>query len=405
MKSNAMNTRMSMLAVVAAMVLAGCQQPPATLQADPVKARVDAQVTLRTALDSPHWTTRARAIEALSQVEGAAAGRMYAQALADPEPGVRFAAAVAIGDAAYEPAKARLTEMAGRDPVKGENDRRVYAGVLYALWRMGEPSAAYDLATLLGDPEWAVRDSAALVLGKVKLANNKPLLNLLQMQLAFEPQSEVKMRLLESLAQLGDPRSRDMLLTYTQTSEFAGQDLQAINALGKVGGPAALRKLGELTENDWPAYTRLAAVAALADQGAFDDGAYRYATLAITNTSTVVAENRTNKNVVPEEADAARYLAVLALGRMNRVEAVDTMLPSLRSESGPLRVAAAMSILRLLPPVTAVMETAQAMEEADVDDAAAAQPSDVDMSEAAPADDVAPAKVQRPKLSTADAKD
>jgi len=366
-----MKAMMTMIvAAVAMMVAAGCSTPPPVLQADPVRARLDAEVVLKTALDSPEWSTRARAIEALAYVDGAAAGRMFTQALGDREPAVRFAAAVAIGDTAYSPAKDRLAEMASADPARGEGDRRVYAGVLYALWRLtGETSYAFELATLLKDSEWPVRDNAAFVLGRMDV---KGVTELLTMQLRVEQQrqAEVEMRLVESLAQLGDTRSRELLLAFTQTRKYEGQDLQAINALGKVGGPHAQRQLRVLTEDDRPAYLRLAAVAALADLGVYDEGAYHYATLAMTDTNRVVAEKRKDKTVTPDEANAVRYLAVLALGRMNQPLAVDAILPALKSESGPLRVAAAMSVLQLLPPESPAADEAANPSNAATDDTA-----------------------------------
>jgi len=362
---------MTVAAVVVMGLTAGCAKPPPVLQANPAQARVDADVTLKTALDSPDWSTRARAVEALAQVEGPAAGRLFVQALGDREPAVRFAAAVAIGDTAYEPAKSRLLEMASTDSAKGENDRRVYAGVLYALWRLGDSQSAYNLATMLRDAEWQVRDNVALVLGRMHI---KGVAELLKAQLALEIklQPEVEMRLVESLAQLGDPRSRELLLAYVQTQKYEGQDLQAMYTLGKVGGPHAKWQLRELTKEDRPAYLRLAAMAALADLDVRDDDDYHYAVRAMTDTEHVIVENRKLKTIAPDEVNSVRYLAVLALGRMNRPLAVDVLLPALQSESGPVRVAAAMSILQLLPVAQTMPEAAD-----DTDDTVADVTTDV----------------------------
>jgi len=394
---------LTVMVLVAAAWLGGCAKPVPTLQADPVKARIDAEVALNTALYAEAATTRARAIEALSQLEGASAGRMYVQALADPEPVVRFAAAIAIGDATYEPARARLVEMAGRDVRKGENDRRVYAGVLYALWRLGDASVAPDLVRLLKDPEWAVQDSVVLALGKMTV-NTREIMNLMRIQVVYERQPEVKMRLVESMAMLGDLRSRDLLGAYTQTREYPGQDLQAIHALGKVGqlypesAGRVARVLSVLTVPGCEAHLRLAAVAALADMGVVDDGAYDYTMAAMTDTARVISEGRKDANVTPEEIDAVRYMAALALGRMNRPVAVDAVLPMLQSESGLLRVAGALSILRLLPPppVAPILFNT---------DATNGPAGAVQSEPGASANEASPAKAPRTTLNTADAKD
>ena len=52
--------------------------------------------------------------------------------------------------------------------------------------------------------------------------------------------------------------------------------------------------------------------------------------------------------VKPEEASKAEQMAVLALGHLGNVAAVDVLLPVLKSPDGPARVAAAKSILMLL---------------------------------------------------------
>ena len=92
---------------MATAMLVGCM-PPELPAIDRQKAHIDASAALRQAADGPDPVTRANAIEATSQTVGIKAGPLFKQALEDQYPTVRFAAAMAIGDVRYQPAKAML---------------------------------------------------------------------------------------------------------------------------------------------------------------------------------------------------------------------------------------------------------------------------------------------------------
>jgi len=114
---------------------------------------------LNSASRSKNAFTRAHVVEAVSTTLGDQGGTVYERGLRDPDPAVRFVAAIAVGDLKCAPAKPRLLEMARDRTI--EPDRRVLPGVIYALYRLGNDEHAGQLGRLLFDKEKEVRANAA----------------------------------------------------------------------------------------------------------------------------------------------------------------------------------------------------------------------------------------------------
>ncbi|MCC6627006.1 MAG: HEAT repeat domain-containing protein [Chloroflexi bacterium] len=130
---------------------------------------------------------RALAAEALGAMSDARALTPLARALADPDPAVRAAALAAIdrlpepgrqiaaqASAALEPAAReraaqRLRQIAALPPLQGALAARDHPGLraaaARAIARLGEPGIVAALAGALADPEPAVRQEAAWLLG------------------------------------------------------------------------------------------------------------------------------------------------------------------------------------------------------------------------------------------------
>ncbi len=126
--------------VLAGGVLAGCQQSkPEALYGGKTVAQ---------------WS------QALSAPEAPDA---LGQALADPDPAARIAAAKALGELGAKAVKSvpTLVTMTGKDL-----DRLARAAASDALAKIGEPAVA-ELAKALASDNWYVRSQAALTLGKI----------------------------------------------------------------------------------------------------------------------------------------------------------------------------------------------------------------------------------------------
>jgi HEAT repeat protein len=322
--------------------LAGCEpQTPADLG----KAYTDARATLDRCLADPDPFTRSRAIEALADTVGLHAGPTYEKALSDPTPPVRFAAALAIGDTRYGPAKDHLLRLA--EDKNLEPDRRVVSAVIYALYRLGDATYASDLYTLLFDSEREVRANAALAMGKMQ---EPSAIGPLKTRLSDEQDPLVRLQIIESLAMLGDAASSLSLEAYTKKTPFIDERLVAIPAMARVRSSNAPQVLSELLASRQPPRVRVAAAGALGMLGQSSPTGLALCREAASDPQKVLDNAYGGRRQGSElEASSLQRLAALSLGWLGNDLTVADLYPLLRSSDGSVRVAAAMSILRLLP--------------------------------------------------------
>ena len=319
--------------------------PPPVMKADPVKAAIDARHVLLSAVDDKDEFTRAEAIEALGQTLGADVGNTFIQALQDPSPVVRFAAAIVVGDLKYSSAKPELMRMT-QGPPDGERDKRVFAGAVYALYRMGNTDHTRDLGTLLFDPEWEVRANVALVMGKMGNAHAMEPLKALR---STERTPGVQIQVKDSLAMLGDPGSIESLEGYARSSIYVDERIPAIQALAKVRDRQAVYLLRGMVQPAEPVLIRLVTAGALAQLGYYSQEGFDFCLRTVQDPVVVLTESTGGKVAVSaEDAAKAEQLAAISLGFMGNTAAVDSLQLVLRSADGPARVAAAKSILTIL---------------------------------------------------------
>lgn len=315
------------------------------IKIDADKAYADARKTLDNCLRAQDPFTRSNAIEALADTVGAGAGPAYEAALADESPAVRFAAAMAIGDTRYAPAKARLVRMA--EDKQFEPDRRVMPAVVYALYRLGDSTYAGELYPLLFDTEKEVRANAALVMGKMQEPSG---IGPLKTRLNDEQDPMVRLQIIESLAMLGDAASALSLEAYTKKTPFLDERLVAIPAMARVRSATASAVLTELLDSRQPPRVRVAAAGALGMLGQFTLSGYMLCREAAENPQAMLERayggHRPSNEI---EVSSLQRLAAISLGWLGNEAAADTLHTLLSSPDGPVRVAAAMSILRLLP--------------------------------------------------------
>jgi HEAT repeat protein len=318
---------------------------------------MDARSVLRRALDDRDDFARSHAIEALAETMGAQSGPTFAQALSDASPAVRFAAAMAIGDAKYAPAKDRLLRMSQDKQL--EPDRRVMPAVIYALFRLGNDTYAGDLYALLFDKEKEVRSNAALAMGRMQEVSA---IGPLQTRLAEEQESQVRLQIIEALAVLGEEASALSLESYTKKTPFLDERLVAIPAMAKVRSSTAPLVLRELLDPRQPPRVRAAAAGALAMLGEYNAEAYEFCLDAARDPEGVTRKAYGRSGAAAIELTSLQQLAAIALGWMNNEGAVNVLHPLLGSPDSGVRIAAGMSILRLLsayqeqPPPAAVTE-------------------------------------------------
>jgi len=329
------------LVLVGALV-GGCKSPQ--MQTDATKACIDARTALLHAADSEDITTRANAMEAMAQVYGQQAGQVFMQALVDPSPAVRFAAAMAIGDVRYRPAAPQLVKMV--EDKQLEPDKRVLVAAVYALYMLGDERHVSTLGELLFDRESEVRADVAMVMGKM---GERSAIDPLKMLLPDEQDPAVQLQVVEALARLGDERSMTLLEAYTKT-QFVDEQLVAIPAMVNANSPRAGIVLRTLMRNErQPPRVRVTAAGGLAKLGQVTSDGYEMCLIAAREPRDALREAfGAGREITPVEVFSLQRLAAISLGSMEEPLAVDVLHPLLGSADGGVRIAAAMGILRIL---------------------------------------------------------
>ncbi|MBP2647413.1 MAG: putative rane protein [Gemmatimonadetes bacterium] len=171
-------------------------------------------------------------------------------ALKDSDPGVRAAAAQALGRLDDKSAGNALAELL-RDP-----DPEVQEQAIMALAELEDPRAVPGLEKLLTSGDAEVRQEAANRLGNVDLATAPAaLINALK-----DPNSEVRQAAANSLGNIDDQKAVPALVPLLNDPDKDVQEA-TVNALHNIGGPAAMQALiGALKSKD-PQVRRMAAEA------------------------------------------------------------------------------------------------------------------------------------------------
>jgi hypothetical protein len=138
---------------------------------------------------------------------------------------------------------------------------------------------------------------------------------------------------------------------------FLDLRLLAIAAIGRTGSERAIRVLKELTAAREPARVRVKAAGELARLGFGDPAMLSYCLRAVREPAELLKESaQVSRRAADSDAGSLKLLAIIAMGWFGDEKVVNDLHPLLRDQEGPIRVAAAASILRLLKgykPLTA----------------------------------------------------
>lgn len=340
-------------------VLAGCpygtygmygQKPKVAV--DTTRARIDAVSRLMQAAESSDPGTRGSAIEAIAEVLPDRAVGVVLQGLRDEQPMVRSAAAMAAGELELASARERLQEMAMFKTKGAEPDKRVYASVVGALHRLGDTKHSRDLRDLLNEQDAeAVRAQAALALG---LTKEPAAVDLLKRRLEIERSPLVAIQIIEAMVRLGDSGALARLegLAYLPTDS----SVAAMEAAARYRTPNAADLLQGIAEKtDQSPVRRVVAYGGLARLGETTDATYSYCLKAVLDPQAVLEKAFRPFGMKVDPADVTRLqrCAGVAIGWMRRIEAVPELQAALaKATDGPVRVACAMSILRIVNPTS-----------------------------------------------------
>ncbi len=259
---------------------------------------------------------RANAVEAMQDTLGTDAADTVLKDLDDPDPLVRFAAAMAAGKLMLKPAYGRLTELAD-DP-----DTSVKVGACYALHRLGDTRRSHDLEIYARNPDVAVRGNVALALGFLGEPTGLRILR----AMTSDHSANVRLQAAEAMWRLGDPDGLDTLVIGT-ISEYPDDQIICVLALAE---PKDTRVIGHIQGKLTSENPEVALAAARAMGVLGSDAGY------------AVAVTGAKSSDVRQKA-----MAALAFGQIGRADAQEYLAPLLKDPNQPVRIAAATAILQL----------------------------------------------------------
>ncbi len=166
-------------------------------------------------------SVRAQGIEIMQRHLGKRSLPRLRLALSDPEPGVQFAALLALGAEQDGASKERIGEMLS------DADPNIRIAAIYAMHRLGDTSYTGQLADYLIDHESSlVRRNTAFILGIL----GEPKAVKLLARAAKDPDELVQRDAVHALAKLGNPEALQQL-TFDASSGLGSRRISAINTL------------------------------------------------------------------------------------------------------------------------------------------------------------------------------
>lgn len=258
-------TRISVALVAAAGAIAlatGCSggggaRAEASLPHSPLQlSQLQAQCLeiLDDAVLSENAMLRANAIEGLMTTPNRALPSIR-MGLRDRNPGVRFVAAMAVG-------QLRLKETTiDVRPLMHDPDLRVRASAMYALWQLGEQVDLTPISYWLENPNPQIRSEAARVLGELGNPSAVPMLRAAaarptngETESPISAERLFQLQVAEAMVKLGEMQEADAIRAALYPSGREGFEAAVLAAqiLGEVHDERAIAQLVELIEQRVP---------------------------------------------------------------------------------------------------------------------------------------------------------
>jgi HEAT repeat protein len=334
-------------------IVGGCRPPwesdVIVVDVPPVnrsRIRLDAIIALRQAAGDDIPSTRFIALEVIPEALGVPGGAICKQALDDPCPEVRIAAAMGIGDLRYAPAKEKLQTMV-QFKVKGaELDVRVYCAAVYALHQLGDTTHTTNLGTFLFDREKEVRATVALVMGKM---GHGSAISPLKSALADERDHGMTFELRRALARCGEKSSLRRLEAYTR-DQFVDEQIIAVRAMLELRSTMCRTIFSSLVANDKSPRVKTVAAGGLASLGYETQPLFAYCVQAAMQPRKLMEEALDGRSrPTDKQIHFLQGLAATALAEFKHPQAIDIVGQLLKNSDPGVRVAAAASILKAIP--------------------------------------------------------
>lgn len=269
---------------------------------------------------------RNRAIEVVASTRQLKLMPQVHRLLQDKFVPVRFAAALAVGDLEYSPAKRSVNKLLK------DNDANVIIAAAYAMGKLGSFEYLEVLHKAATNEDQKVRANAVLLLGK---SGDKSSLRLLWHAMQDKDSDDrVVYQSAEAIAMLGDEQIFPKLWTML-ISAYADVRLMGVRAMGKLGTPEAKNALIGMLDDDI-LEVRLVAAEQL---GVFRDPIGEPKVLD-------VFEKKLTRILDKQASERTNVLTALAIGQI-RTPGLRKFLPQLlENESKFVRIAAAKAVFQ-----------------------------------------------------------
>jgi HEAT repeat protein len=239
--------------------------------------------------------------------------------------GVRFAAAVALGDLQYEKCENQLQQLLNNP------DLNLKIAVAYALCRLGEKQHLSIIEKAAHADDQTVKANAAILLGKLK--STESLAILYHLKDSEDSSDAVAFNATEAIARIGDEKIYPKIWTML-ISVYADDRYMGIRAMGALGGAKGANALLTMLDDE-VIEIRLAAAEQL---GALGDVSGQFVVLEYLNSSQQV------EKIVVERRNV---LAALAIGQIGTEKLVEYLPKLLKNDSPAVQLAAAKSVFML----------------------------------------------------------
>jgi len=269
---------------------------------------------------------RSRAIEVVASTRQLKLMPQVRRLLQDDFVPVRFAAALAVGDLEYSPAKRSVNKLLK------DNDANVIIAAAFAMGKLGSFEYLEVLRKAAANEDQKVRANAVLLLGK---SGDKSSLQLLWHTMQDNDSDDrVVYQSAEAIAMLGDEQIFPKLWTML-ISAYADVRLMGVRAMGKLGTPEAKNALIRKLDDDI-LEVRLVAAEQL---GVFRNPIGEPKVLD-------VFEKKLTRALDKQASERINVLTALAIGQI-RTPGLRKFLPQLlENESKFVRIAAAKAVFQ-----------------------------------------------------------
>jgi len=275
---------------------------------------------------------KVKAIEVVAETQQKRLMPRVQQLLKDDFVPVRFAAAAAVGDIAYAPAKSTVEQLL---KARDENTRIAAA---YAMYKLGSLEKLEIIRKAIASNDATIRANAAVLLGK---SGNKEELKLLYWAMTdSNSDDKTRFQAAEAIARLGDEKIIKKLWTMV-ISTYADDRMMGLSAMGALGTATAKDIL--ITKlDDEVLEVRLTAAEQL---GRLGDSSGEAEVISVFSSATGTKAAAT-AGLDKRDMERVKVLAALAIGQIG-TKPVTRYLPQLlQNESKFVRIAAAKAVFQ-----------------------------------------------------------